>query len=451
MNRPAPRRQSPVDSEASEVPVAPHPVAVDAGAPPWRQGATGLSAAVSDRLRSLARPLRTRDYRMLWLAQVSSELGDWATRLALTLVVYDRTRSAALSAAVVTVSLVPWVGLGQVMASWVDHLPRKTVMICADLLRAAVFGVLVAPVPIAVMFVGAFLSGLATAPFEAARYSIRVEVTDDDEIYSGAITLFGITSQLATISGFALGGALVAAVGARATFAVNAGSFVASALFVTQVRTRSAGRRQGRDRRVSVFAASRVLLGDPVLRWCSALSLSSSFAGMGIEAIAAVYGHGRPRDVAVLAMAVPVGLVVAGIAAPHSGPPRRLLLTAGLLPVVGGLAGLAVFSIGPGIVVGAIGFAISGFAISVPIPAGPVVGRRLPSSVRGPAFSLLQGAALGGQAAGAAFGGMLAGIFGPRTTCIAACAGLFLLGVAATVRLPNAKRAFVMPPELQTL
>ena len=451
MNGPATRRQSAVDSAASDTSVAPRPVAVDAAAEETPRRAARMSAAVAGRLQSLARPLGTRDYRMLWLAQVSSELGDWATRLALTLVVYNRTHSAALSAAVVTVSLLPWVGLGQVIASWVDHLPRKTVMICADLLRAAVFGVLVLPVPVAAMFVGAFVAGMATAPFEAARYSIRVEVTDDDKLYGGAITLFGITSQLATIGGFALGGALVAAVGARATFAVNAGSFVASALFVARVRTRTAGRRQGRDTRVSLFAASRVLLGDPVLRWCSGLSLSSSFAGMGIEAIAAVYGRGRPRDVAVLAMAVPVGLVVAGIAAPHSGPPRRLLLTAGLLPVVGGLAGLAVFSIGPGLVVGAIGFAVSGFAISVPIPAGPVVGRRLPSTVRGPAFSVLQGAALGGQAAGAAFGGMLAGIFGARATCIAACVGLCLLGVAATVRLPNTSRALVMPPELQSL
>src|SRR5574340_747975 len=183
---------------------------------PQARGPNGVHTAVSTRLRSLVRPLRTRDYRLLWLAQVSSELGDWATRLALILVVYDRTHSAALSAAVVTVSLVPWVGLGQVLTTLVDHLPRKTVMVCADLARAAVFGVLVLPLPIGAMFVGAFVAGLATAPFEAARYSIRVEVTDDDQLYGGAITLFGITSQVATIAGFAVGGALVAAVGARA-------------------------------------------------------------------------------------------------------------------------------------------------------------------------------------------------------------------------------------------
>src|SRR5579872_3893540 len=74
----------------------------------------------SAQFRSLVRPLSVRDYRLLWGAQVTSELGDWATRLALMLVVYRDTRSAALSALVVTVSLLPWVGLGQVLTTAVD-------------------------------------------------------------------------------------------------------------------------------------------------------------------------------------------------------------------------------------------------------------------------------------------------------------------------------------------
>lgn len=414
-------------------------------------GRASLPGAVAGRLRSLVRPLSVRDYRLLWLAQVSSELGDWATRLALTLVVYNRTHSAALSALVVTVSLIPWVGLGQILTSFVDHVPRKAVMICADLARAAVFGVLVIPLPIAAVFVGAFVAGLATAPFEAARYSIRVEVTDDDKLYGGAITLFGMTSQLATIVGFALGGALVAAVGARVTFAINAGSFVASAFFVMRVQTRTTGRAEQSQSRAHLAGALSVLVRDPVLRWCSALSLSTSFAGMGIEAIAAVYGHGKPRDVAILALAVPVGPVLAGIVAPHSGRPRRLLRAAGMMPIVGGAIGLALFSSGPGLVMGALGFAASGFAISVPIPAGPVVGRRLTPDIRSPAFSVLQGAALGGQATGAAFGGMLAGIFGARATCIAACAALCLLGIAGTARVPDTSRELVTPPGLRSL
>ncbi|HUY62948.1 MAG TPA: MFS transporter [Acidimicrobiales bacterium] len=398
----------------------------------------GLSRAIpTSRLASLVRPLAVRDYRLLWLAQCGSQLGDWATRLALILVVYDRTHSAALSAAVVTVSLIPWIGLGQVLTTLVDHLPRRNVMIGADLVRAAIFAALVVPLPIAAVFVGAFIAGLMTAPFEAARYSIRVEVTDDDRIYGAAITLFSITDQLTTMAGFALGGGLVALVGARSAFAVNAASFVVSAFFVMRIGTRSVGRPGGHRGRSHLGDAFRALLGDPVLRWCSTLSLASAFAGMAVEAIAAVYGHGHPATVTVLAVAVPVGVVVAGVVSPHSGAPARLLRAAGLLPVVGGLLGLAMFGVGSGLATSALGFAAAGFAVAVPIPAGPVVGRRLPADIRSPAFSVLQGAALGGQAAGAAVGGVLAGIFGPRPTCMAACVALTLLGVAALARIPD--------------
>ena len=281
------------------------------------------------------------------------------------------------------------------------------------------------------------MAGTATVPFEAARYSIRIEVTEDDDLYSGAITLFGITTQLTTITGFALGGGLVALIGARATFGVNAATFLLSAWFVARVRTRSRGGRDPATGSGGLRAGVPALVGDPVLRWCSTLSLSSAFAGMAIEGIAAAYGRGHPGTVTVLAAAVPVGLVVAGLVVPHAGGPRRLLKAAGLLPVIGGAAGLAFFAAGHGLVFAALGFCASGFAVAVPIPAGPVVGRRLAPEVRGPVFSILQGAALGGQAAGAAVGGVLAGIFTPRTTCLAACAGLLLLGVAARVRVPD--------------
>lgn len=388
-------------------------------------------------LRSLVRPLRLRDYRLLWVAQVASELGDWATRLALMLLVYHRTRSAALSAAVVTVSLLPWVGLGQALTTAVDHLPRRTVMIYADLARALVFGVLVIPLPIGAVFAGAFVAGLGTPPFEAARHALRVEITTDHTLYGGAVTLFNITYQLTTMAGFALGGALVALVGARATFAVNSASFLISALMVSGIRVRSAGRARQSSRRAQLRSAVRLLYGDAVLRWCSLLSLTSAFAGMGVEAISAAYGHGHPRQVTLLAVAVPVGTVIAYTAAPHAGAVRRLLRAAGLIPLVGGALGLVAFAAGHGLVLGVIGFAASGAAVAVPAPAGPVVAARLGSALRAPAFSILQGTTLGCTAAGAGVGGVLAGIFGPRPTCIAACIALALVGLAASVRLPD--------------
>ncbi len=419
------------------------------GAPPTSGGpvpGTKVRSSGSQRWRlgsqvqSFLRPLRVQDYRRLWLAQTSSELGDWATRLALMLLVYRQTHSAALSAAVVTVSLLPWVGFGQVLTTMVDHLPRRSVMIAADLGRAVVFAVLVVPLPVGALFIGAFLGGLGTPPFESARHAIRVEISQDSELYGGALTLFAITGQLTTMLGFALGGVLVALVGARAAFGVNAASFVASAIFVSGIRTRSVGTTERRGRQANLLDAARFLLNDSVVRWCSSLSMTTAFAGMGVEAISAVYGRGHPGEVALLAAAVPVGGVLAAALVPHAGRDRRLLRAAGFIPLVGGAAGLCAFVLSRGTIVGALGFAAAGAAVAVPVPAGPVMAMRLRSEIRAPAFSLIQGGTLGAMAAGAAVGGVLAGIFGARLTCGAACTALLLVGVAASARLPGPAR-----------
>lgn len=414
---------SPVVDRPRSVPDPAHP-----GHEPWRPLA---------QMRSLIRPLGVRDYRLLWVAQVASELGDWATRLALMLLVYHRTHSAALSAAVVTVSLMPWVGLGQALTTAADHMQRRTVMMAADIGRAVVFGVLIIPLPIGAIFAGAFVAGMGTPPFEASRHALRVEISADQSLYGGAIALFNMTNLLTTMAGFALGGALVTLVGARATFAINSASFVVSAVMVLRIHTRASGRSPETSRRAQLWSAVRFLYGDAVLRWCSLLSFTSAFAGTCIEGISAVYGHGHSRQVTFLAMAVPVGALIAFTLAPHAGHPRRLLRAAGSLPLIGGGLGLAAFGLGPGLVLGVVGFAASGAAVAVTVPAGPVVAARLGSELRAPAFSVLQGATLGCMAAGAGIGGVLAGMFGPRPTCIAACVVLVMVGLAATVQQPS--------------
>ncbi len=91
------------------------------------------------RAGELLSPLRLSSYRRLWSADMISLLGDWAARLALAVVVYDRTGSAAWAAAVTAVSLAGFVGLGQALATLADRYGRIAVMIVADLVRAACF------------------------------------------------------------------------------------------------------------------------------------------------------------------------------------------------------------------------------------------------------------------------------------------------------------------------
>ena len=73
------------------------------------------------------------EFRALWLAQLLSVIGDQLARVALTILVYDRTRSALLAAITFVAGIVP-AFLGGVTLAWLaDRYPRRRVMIACDL------------------------------------------------------------------------------------------------------------------------------------------------------------------------------------------------------------------------------------------------------------------------------------------------------------------------------
>src|SRR3954468_17861089 len=120
------------------------------------------------RLTTLCAELRNDAYRKLWLAQVASEIGDWAARLALTTLIYERTGSATWAALMAVSSLLPMLGAGQLLASFADRVDRRLILVAADLVRAALFVVLATvTLPTAALLVLAVAAGLATVPFEA--------------------------------------------------------------------------------------------------------------------------------------------------------------------------------------------------------------------------------------------------------------------------------------------
>ena len=100
------------------------------------------------RATALLSPLSIRHFRRLWLADMVSLLGDWAGRLALAVLVLERTGSPAWAAAVTAVSLAGFVGIGQVLATLADRHGRVAVMLAADVARAALFAAMLLPLPV---------------------------------------------------------------------------------------------------------------------------------------------------------------------------------------------------------------------------------------------------------------------------------------------------------------
>ena len=91
------------------------------------------------------------EFRALWLAQILSVAGDQLARVALTLLVFDRTGSPLLAAVTFVASVIPIALGGVALSGLADRLPRREVMICCDLGCAALAASMALPgMPIAV-------------------------------------------------------------------------------------------------------------------------------------------------------------------------------------------------------------------------------------------------------------------------------------------------------------
>src|ERR1700749_2090496 len=139
------------------------------------------------------------EFRALWLAQLLSVIGDQLARVALTVLVYDRTRSALLAAITFVVSIVPRF-TGRVPLAWLaDRHPRRRVMITCDLIRCALVLVMAIPgVPLAGLVALLFLVTLVSAPFTSARAAIYPDVLAGDRYVMGVGGRI-LTYQLASV------------------------------------------------------------------------------------------------------------------------------------------------------------------------------------------------------------------------------------------------------------
>ena len=381
------------------------------------------------RFRELGAPLRHRDYRLLWLAQVASELGDWSGRLALAVLVQQRTGSTTLTALVTTVSVLPYIGLGQWLATLADRYPRRPIIVATDLARAALFASMVIPQPVWSLFALALAAAVLTPLFEAARNSLTIHTVPRAE-YGDAIALANLTFELGLLVGYAVGGGLASAFGPKTALLINACSFIASALLLRRMSVGStSAAADGEPTRVR--DGWRVVTGDPfVRRFLLTYGVIGASAIVG-EALVVPYAvdelGGGPGQAGLLAAAIPCGAILATILTRSRGTDTEKLRRASVVALAGALVAILFFAAGPPSPVVMVAFAAIGAMLASRVPANEVAGLRIPDRVRGSAFTIIQGFLLGGQAVAAAIGGVLARWIGIRETLV------FFLAIAALV------------------
>ena len=248
------------------------------------------------------------EFRALWLAQLLSVVGDQLARVALTILVYERTSSALLAAVTYVVSIVPTFIGGLTLAWLADRYPRRAVMIACDVLRAVLVLVMVIPgLPLAALVALLFVVTLIGAPFTSARAAIFPDVlTGDRYVVGTAVTL--TTYQFAQVLGFAAGGTLVGFFGTRTSLIVDAATFVGSALIVrVWVRIRPApagGTHRDLAQPTRIFAGARLVLSRASLRIPLLFGLLAAFYNAP-EGVAAPLARGLGGG------AITVGVILA--------------------------------------------------------------------------------------------------------------------------------------------
>jgi MFS family permease len=222
------------------------------------------------------------EFRALWVAELQSVMGDQLARVALTVLVFERTGSAGLTALTYALTLLPDLVSGPLLAGLADRFPRRRVMVTADLVRAGLVAAMALPgVPLGVLAGLLVLVQFCAAPFAAAQQATLPAVLDGDRYVVGQ-AIRQITRQTALVVGFAGGGLVVAAIGPRQGLAVDAATFAVSAAVIgAGVRARPAPDAGGGTGARGYFGrmvdGARVIWGDPRLRSLVAVSWLAGF------------------------------------------------------------------------------------------------------------------------------------------------------------------------------
>jgi len=185
-------------------------------------------------------PLQERPFRLLWFARTGSSVGDSLIPLAISFAVI-RIHGSDLGLGIVLASRMLAVGSSTVIGGvWADRLPRRAVMISADLLRfgtESVTAVLLLDGSAHVWQVAVLQSaaGVGAGFFGPASTALLPQAVSAGALQR-ANALLSMTQSATNIFGPALAGVIVAAAGPGWCFAIDAASFLVSVGFVTAMR-----------------------------------------------------------------------------------------------------------------------------------------------------------------------------------------------------------------------
>jgi MFS family permease len=385
---------------------------------------------------------RAPAFRALFVATTASGLGTWLAVIALTVDVYDRTHSAKWVSALLIADFLPAVVIGLALGPVVDRFSRWRLMVGSDLLSVGVFiGLIFAGSPGQIVGLAA-VAGFATGFFRPAVYAGLPNLVDETDLPAANSLLRSVTN-LTTVFGTLLGGAVVGTAGPHVSYGLNAASFAVSALVLSTIparRLRAPGERPESHGYFNELKAgfSLVLHSQALLAvfisW-NLIMLANAGVNVSEIVLAKVTFHSGSFGFGLLYAGVGAGSIVGSLYAATWLENRSVsfVYTAGLaLMAFGALAA----ALSPDVWVGTLSLALGGSGNGAAIVCNSLlVQRGAPDHLRGRAFTTIMSVNYALLGAGMALAGPITDAVGPRWVfgCAAALAAVAaLVGRALT-------------------
>ena len=336
-----------------------------------------------DRPRTGWGVLAQRDFRLLWVGESVSGLGNSVTAVALPLIAVevldaDSTAVGLLAAAV----WLPWLLVGLPVGAWVDRIRKRPLMMACDL----VAGAALLSIPSAVwldaltlqhMVVVALICGAAAVCFDTAYHSYIRIVLDGRDLLEGNAKLQGSESAV-RVAGPGVAGLLAQAFGAVTGLLADAVTFLISVVCLKRIEVVEPDRARDEERaplRRQIIEGLRFVGRDPYLRPMVTWGAAINMALMGYQAVQVVFlvrtvGL-NPAMVGMLLTSGSVGGIVGALMATRFS--RRFGSARGLLLLQAVTAPFALLmpmtTAGPGLLL----FAMGGFLVGIGISVANIV------------------------------------------------------------------------------
>jgi predicted MFS family arabinose efflux permease len=392
--------------------------------------------------------LRNSDFRLLWTGQLLSSLGSWFLLVAIPYQVFELTGSPAATGFAFAAQSVPAFVIGPAVGVAVDRWDRRRTMLVASLGQAGC----VLPLAfvhradqIAIVYLALMAESALGQFYQPAERALIPGLLGRADELTSANALMAASNAVTRLAGASLGGVVFAAAGLSALVTIDAATYVAVAACLALLRWRAAAHpaAPGRPPRgagavVAEFGAGFRHLAACRPLWGLVIAATAFCVGNGaFTALLVPYTrlrlHGGPGDIGFLVAATGAGYLAGAPLgrALYRDAILRVLVAASLL--VTAVAYAAWFSV-TNLDLALMLAAVTGMSAMVFLIARlTCLQRRTPDAVLGRVSAICLAAEALAGVAGAAVGGVLAGLVGYGWTVVAAAAAIAAGGLLAGV------------------